>query len=806
LSKDVKSEKTGKEVKAMRNLRNVLAVMLLGGFVLSCTEVYGQFETDETKTLSPYFLVKSDDPELDQLPLKSTFAQVSISGVIADVQITQVYKNEGNKTLEAIYVFPASTRAAVYGMKMTIGERSITAKIAEREDARRQYDKAKQDGKSASLLEQQRPNVFQMNVGNILPSDVIEVELQYTELLIPTDAVYAFVYPTVVGPRYSEQQADHVHQGEGWISNPYLHQGEPPTTLFDIAVDLSSGLPIQEIFCSTHKVNINYDGPALAHVKLDHSETDGGNRDFILTYRLAGGQVETGLLLFEGEAENFFLLMMQPPKRVHEDQIPPREYIFIVDISGSMNGFPLDISKMLLKDLIGKLRSTDRFNVLLFAGGSSMMSEQSLPATRGNIQRAITMIERQRGGGGTQLLPALKRALALPKTEGVSRSVVIATDGYVSVEEEAFDLIRKSLGRANMFTFGIGSSVNRYLIEGMARVGMGEPFTITHPQEAMEKAETFRKLIQTPVLTGIEVDFGRFQVYDVEPAGIPDVLADRPVIIFGKWRKKPRGQIEVRGTSGEGTFVERLNVARVKPLKANSALRYLWARHRITLLADYNRLSPLDERVKEVTSLGLSYNLLTAYTSFIAVDTQIRVVDGQAVTVKQPLPLPQGVSDLAVGDGRFKGMMVQRVAVGPSMVMKEKAAAEGWLRQPQTEEDKEETEKKGEDSVKIRMEVGEIVVSEGLSKAYVKEVVERAISVLEECEGVAPGKTALPKGEVIFFLVVGSDGVVTKAYMEEGRPEYKAFGSCMAKNLKTLRFGAKAGRREVDIKMTLILK
>ena len=166
----------------MRNLRNVLAVMLLGGFVLSYTDVYGQTETDGTKTLSPYFLVKSDDPELDQLPLKSTSVQVNISGVIADVQITQVYKNEGNKTLEAIYVFPASTRAAVYGMKMTIGERTITAKIAEREDARRQYDKAKQDGKSASLLEQQRPNVFQMNVGNILPFDVIEVELRYTEL------------------------------------------------------------------------------------------------------------------------------------------------------------------------------------------------------------------------------------------------------------------------------------------------------------------------------------------------------------------------------------------------------------------------------------------------------------------------------------------------------------------------------------------------------------------------------------------------------------------------------------------------
>ncbi len=545
----------------MRNSKILVTVMLLAGFLVTGSGVYGQSETDEERTLSPYFLVKSDDPEVDQLPLKSTSSQVSISGVIADVQVTQVYKNEGHNTLEAIYVFPASTRAAVYGMKMTIGERTITAKIAEREDARRRYEAAKEEGRSASLLEQQRPNVFQMNVGNILPSDIIKVELQYTELLVPTDGVYEFVYPTVVGPRYSEEEASDIHSGEGWISNPYLHQGGSPTYTFDMSVDLSSGLPIQEITCPSHKVNINYDGPAFSSIRLDPSETDGGNRDFILKYRLAGGQVETGLLLFEGEKENFFLLMMQPPKRVLEQQIPPREYIFIVDISGSMNGFPLDISKELLKDLIGKLRSTDRFNVLLFAGGSSVMSKQSLPATPENIHRAITMIERQHGGGGTQLLPALMRALTLPKNEEISRSIVIATDGYVSVEEEAFDLIRNNLGKANVFPFGIGSSVNRHIIEGMARVGMGEPFVITKPQKAAEKAEKFRGLIQSPVLTSIGVDFGKFQTYDVEPASIPDVMADRPVIVFGKWHGKPQGLIEVRGISGEGEFVERLNVA-----------------------------------------------------------------------------------------------------------------------------------------------------------------------------------------------------------------------------------------------------
>jgi Ca-activated chloride channel family protein len=261
-------------------------------------------------------------------------------------------------------------------------------------------------------------------------------------------------------------------------------------------------------------VNIAYDGKSHATIRLDPADKAGGNRDFILRYRLEGGQIASGLLLYQGEQENFFLLMMQPPKGVSLSQIPPREYIFIMDVSGSMNGFPINISKKLLQDLIGNLRPTDLFNVVLFAGGSAVMAEKSLPATADNIKRALEVIDREQGGGGTELLPALKRALALPKAEGFSRSVVIATDGYVDVEKEAFDLIRQNLDEANLFAFGIGSSVNRFLIEGLARVGQGEPFVVLNPEQAPAQAAKFRELIQSPVLTAIKVDYGQFQVYD----------------------------------------------------------------------------------------------------------------------------------------------------------------------------------------------------------------------------------------------------------------------------------------------------
>ncbi|HTZ38919.1 MAG TPA: VIT domain-containing protein, partial [Syntrophales bacterium] len=318
-------------------------------------------EISDDRTLSPYFFVKSDDSALDRLPLKSTSASVRISGVIADVLVTQLYRNEGKKPIEAIYVFPASTRAAVYGMKMTVGQRVIEAKIKKRDEARRDYEQARDQGKSASLLEQQRPNVFQMNVANIMPGDEIRVEMKYTELIVPSARVYEFVYPTVVGPRYASQKVETATASEHWVGNPYLRQGEPPTYSFDLTVEIAAGLPIRELACTSHKVRTNWSSPSIAKVALDPAETSGGKRDYVLRYRLDGDRIQSGLLLFEGKKENFFLLMTQPPRRIVKADIPGREYIFIVDVSGSMYGFPLEISKKLMADLLGNLRPTDRF-------------------------------------------------------------------------------------------------------------------------------------------------------------------------------------------------------------------------------------------------------------------------------------------------------------------------------------------------------------------------------------------------------------------------------------------------------------
>jgi Ca-activated chloride channel family protein len=771
-------------VKLIQSVFVLLTVPIFG--------IYGQTmeNMDADKTLSPYFFVKSDDPDLDQLPLKNTYADVNIAGVIADVQVVQVYKNEGKSVLEAIYVFPASTRAAVYDMTMTIGERVIRANIKKKKDARQEYEQAVREGRTASLLEQHRPNVFQMNVGNILPGDEIKVELSYTELLLAEEKTYEFSYPTVVGPRYSNQ-SDNDTNTDQWVKNPYLHDGENPSYNFDIDLHIAAGMPIKDIFSPSHTVNIDYNTKDDAEIELAQGENKKGDRDLILKDRLNGNEIAPGLLLHRGEKENFFLMMLQPPKRIKTKEIPYREYIFIVDVSGSMNGFPLDISKELLRNLIGNLQKGDRFNVLLFAAGSSIMAERSLPATEENINKAIQLIERERGGGGTELLPALKRALALPRSEGFSRTVVIATDGYVHVEKEAFDLIRNNLGKANMFPFGIGSSVNRFLIEGMARAGMGESFIITRMNDAEKTASKFQKYIASPVLTQITYNIDGFDVYDVEPVTIPDVFAERPVLLFGKWRGSLNGEIIVKGFVGQGKkYSKTIDVADYKTADRNRGLKYLWARHRIALLADYNQVSPNDERVIEITNLGLTYSLLTEYTSFIAADTQVRNQSGQTTTVQQPLPLPHGVSNLAVagmaGSGTFhKSLRGRPVPVTPRQEAVDMAAEEQISNKIM--------------SVEIKVEFQ----SKNLEKhnSDFEQLVGKYEKDLKKCF-LNSGSTGIP-GKLKFQVTLNKQNQTIEVKAIEDTLNDKNLATCLAMKIKALKLISPDGIRDVTFILEL---
>ena len=647
---------------------------LLSALVLLAPPTRAQAAAPSTQAESPYFFVQGAQPGVEALPLKSTDVRVDISGVIADVVVTQRYKNEGTVPIEAKYLFPGSTRAAVNGLQVRIADRLITAQIREKQQARIEYDQARKEGKTAALLEQHRPNVFQMNVANILPGDDVLVELRYNELLVPTDGRYQFVYPTVVGPRYAGTASNAPSEttsgstpahAQAFPAQPVLREGEVSPSAFNLKVNLASPIGIQDIRSPSHAIDTAMDAGSAAKrasVQLAGAASRvSNNRDFILDYRLAGSAIQSGVLLHRGEKENFFLAMVQPPQAVPQAAITPRDYVFVVDISGSMHGFPLDTAKALMRQLLGNLRASDTFNVLLFSGSNRMLAPHSVPATPANVNAAIRTIEQMGGGGSTELLPALRRVYAEPKAPELARTVVVVTDGYVTVESEAFALVRQHLGQANVFAFGIGSSVNRHLMEGLARAGMGEPFIVTRPDEAKAQAERFRKLIESPVLTSVKARFEGIDVYDVEPQQLPDVLAERPVIGFGKWREQagttpPNLIVEGRAAHGPYTQTLPIDVAANGP--GTGALRLLWARHRIAALSDEEALTGGDAQKAAITKLGLDYSLLTQYTSFIAVDQVVRNPGGQGATANQPSPLPEGVSNLAVGEASALGAAV----------------------------------------------------------------------------------------------------------------------------------------------------
>lgn len=649
----------------------VVVCTLLAVWAFLLTVAWSPAQADDAQALpaeGPYFQVASDDPTLDRLPLKATKVDVRVAGVIADVTVTQHYRNEGRRPIEARYVFPGSTRAAVHAMQVKLGDRVLHAQIDEKQRARIRHETAKREGRTSALLEQARPNVFQMSVANILPGDDVQVELRYTELIAPTEGRYEFVFPTVVGPRYHVPSLASSTQGgpSSFPATAQLREGERSNTSFDLNLRFASPLPVHDLRSTTHGIEVQGEGTNAAEVVLNDAGAR-NDRDFILAYRLAGERTATGLMLFKGAGpdddggaagENFFLALVEPPRVIVPAQINPREYVFVVDISGSMHGHPLATAKTLLRNLIGGLRPSDTFNVLLFSGSSRMLNERPVPATRANIERAIATIDETRGGGSTEIVPALKRIAALPKNGDVARSVIVVTDGYVTVESQVFELIRKNLGNSNVFAFGIGSSVNRHLIEGIARAGQGEPFIVTKPELAAAQAERLRKMIDAPVLTGLKARFDGLEVYDVEPAGLnalPDVLGGRPVLIQGKWRGEPNGQLVLEGQAANGTHSEIVPVS--APDASAVALRHLWARSRIQQLSDQEALDGGSAKRDEITALGLRYSLLTQYTSFIAVDRIVRTSEA-AVPVDQPLPLPQGVSEKAVGGAAFVGAAV----------------------------------------------------------------------------------------------------------------------------------------------------
>jgi Ca-activated chloride channel family protein len=613
------------------------------------------------------------------LPLRHTDVDAEVVGVMSAVKVTQQFRNPYKKPIEAVYVFPLPHRAAIHAMTMRVGDRVIRARIKRRETARAIYKRAKKRGKTAALLEQERPNIFTQSVANIMPGDRIRVELRYVEELVPRDGRYSFVFPMVVGPRYmgEARSLGRKQSGSGWardnrrvgdasrISPPMLGRGTRPGHDISVNLRINAGVAISDLKSKSHRTTLQQPNPDTAAIQLDRGDRI-PNKDFVVSYRLTGGTPRVTALAGASKGlGGHFLLMVQPKARPAQTDLSPREYIFVVDTSGSMSGKPIKRVKSVMRRCLAGMQPLDRFQVIQFAGGASALSKAPLRLTRDNLSRALAFVSSFSGGGGTEFIPALELALKQPRDPRRARIVLFMSDGYIGYEAEVLRFLRQNLNGANVFVLGVGSSVNRYLIDGMARIGHGEPFVLLDNDSDARLVRRFFDTVSRPALTNVTVDWGGLPVERVTPARAPDLFADRPIVVSGRYgRAGGSGTVTIRGQLAGKPYEQKLQVSLPGHGAASpngTALAYLWARRSIGELMDRFSTDPESTPAtkKHVTRLALRYSLMSKWTAFVAVDRRVRNRAGRAGgadkcdTVPVPVPRPDGVTEKAAPPSAF---------------------------------------------------------------------------------------------------------------------------------------------------------
>ncbi|HAH04921.1 MAG TPA: hypothetical protein DCM05_00110 [Elusimicrobia bacterium] len=583
----------------------------------------------------------SDTPRI--LPLKHTAVQAEISGFVADVSLTQVFQNTADKPIEAVYVFPLPENAAVNEMTLTVADRVIKGQIKKRAEAREVYERAKLEGKTAALLDQERPNIFTQSVANIPPGKEVTVKLRYLQTLKYDHSVYTFVFPMVVGPRFSPGGG--AVPDAARISAPPVKPSDRPGRNIALSLKLDAGIEVKEILSKSHQVTTKVLSGSKAEVLLDPADSI-PNKDFILTYQPAEKPVQTAVLSHKSGKEGYLTLMVQPKADFPLDQISPKELVFALDVSGSMMGHPLETSKALTRHCLDKMNPRDTFQILAFSAGNRVLFDKPLENTPENVARGKEALMGLRGGGGTHMLQAIQQVLETPKAPARLRIVMFMTDGFIGNEAEILSFVKEHQSGSRIFPLGVGSSPNRYLLEELALMGRGSVQYVRHGESSnkLEKIiEDFYDRIAKPYLTDLEVDWKELRVLDPTPSMMPDLFAGQPVYLHARYEKPGTARIELKGKLAGKPWKMPVQVTLPAKEAAHKAMGPLWARAKI---ADIERQMYKGENkdfVNEITRLALAHQLVSRYTSFVAVDETPTVAKGQKpMTVPVENPIPEG--------------------------------------------------------------------------------------------------------------------------------------------------------------------
>jgi Ca-activated chloride channel family protein len=584
-------------------------------------------------------------------PLEHTAVTADVQGPVARVRVRQIFRNPTGDPLEAIYTFPLAASGAVDSMTIRIGERVVKGSIKRKEEARAIYDAARRQGKLAGLLDQSRPNVFVQSVANIPPHAKVEVEIQYVETLQYEAGRYEFVFPMTVGPRYSPK-----HDPGAFRNPPYKRGGHD----LSLTVKIDAGLPVDLVESTTHEIVVEN----RTFVKL-RNMNEIPNKDFILRWDVAGKRVSDALLTHRGaDGKGYFSYVLAPPEQPAREDITPKELVFVIDTSGSMHGFPLDKAKEAMMAAIDGLNPRDRFNLITFAGDTHVLFPQPVAATAENIADAKRFLAGRRSGGGTEMMKAIRASLAPSESRDHVRVVCFMTDGYVGNEAEIIAEIRKNPG-ARVFSFGIGSSVNRHLLDQMARQGRGEVEYVGLQDDGSAAAKRFHTRVQSPLLTDIQLTFNGIAVEDVYPRRIPDLFSAKPVVVTGRYTNPGRGTVKITGRMGGQPF-ERTVPVELAASMQRDGIRSLWAR---TKVGDLMVEGEAQHR-EAITALGLEYAIMTPFTSFVAVEHKTISEAGKLKTVEVPVEVPEGVdARMSGGESSAKLMAMAPVSIAPRVYL-----------------------------------------------------------------------------------------------------------------------------------------
>jgi Ca-activated chloride channel family protein len=606
-------------------------------------------------------------------PSLSTDVLIRVTGVVARARVSQRFVNGTDACVEGIYVFPLPEGAAVDQLRMVIGDRVIEGTIQERQEAQKTYAQAKSEGRKAALLEQERPNIFTASIASIGAGEEIGVELEYQETLRYDQGSFSVRFPMVVGPRYipgSPAAADTVltsgagaggvsgrGPGSGWgvstdsvpdadrITPAVLHPQNGLVNPVRLRVDLDPGFPLRRVASATHGVSTKQAGADRATVTLA-DERAFADRDFELAWEPdLGREPKAAVFTDRRSGETYALVMVVPPEPVvRQGARLPRETVFVIDTSGSMEGTSIDGARRALTMALGRLAPEDRFNVIEFNSVTRALYPDSRRALPDAVEEAKRWVAKLKARDGTEMLPALAAALKAPgEASGLVRQVLFMTDGAVGNEEELFRFIQDHLGSSRLFTVGLGSAPNSHFMTKAAEFGRGTFTYVANASEVDAKMSALFRKLEAPVLTNLEMVWDDASA-EVWPSPVPDLYAGEPLVAVARLSSSsPAGGVTIRGDRLGEPWSRRLSLSESS---RDSGLDRLWARRKIASLMDtMTGAAERDALRKQVVDLALSHHLVSSFTSLVAVDVSPTVARG-VVCEARPLPvnLPEGWS------------------------------------------------------------------------------------------------------------------------------------------------------------------